>query len=201
MDYKAETTCVYDTFPEYFDEKFGEYTNEIIQEELKEVVRLIPPRANILDLGSGPGHHAQFFHQQGLDVLCCDISEEMLRKCREKGLKTMKADIEALQFPEKSFDGVWAYTSLIHLPKKHLPTLLNNIGTILKDDGFFFASFKEGTEEGFMPFEKGGRRFFSLYQDEEIREFLSSYWNVYRFWRTHVPGKNKAFLDYFCRKK
>lgn len=199
MDYKEETCKVYDLFPDYFDDKFGEYTNEVIKGELHEVILRFPKSAKILDLGSGPGNHALFFEKNGFDVLCLDISDKMLAKCKEKGLKTIKMDIEKLSFPRGSFDVIWAYTSLLHLPKSNLPKVLKKIKNILNDNGLFMISLKEGSDEGIVVFEKGGKRWFSCYTEKEIRELLNKDFKVLKNWRVSVS--DKIFLDYLCIRR
>ena len=200
MDYKKETKEIYNKYPEYFDEKFGTYSNEIIKEELNEVVLRFPNNAKILDLGSGPGNHALFFKNKGFDVLCLDISEKMLEKCMEKGLRTIKMDFEKLDFPENRFDVVWAYTSLLHMPKKNMPCVLKKIRNILSVKGIFMLSMKEGESEGFTRFTEGGKRWFSCYTDKEIRNLLSEDFKIIKHWRVPISDK-KCFLDYLCVKK
>ena len=199
MDFKEATKSVYDTNSHYFDDKFGTYTNNVILEELNEVTRYLPPGGKILDVGSGTGNHALFFKQKGFDVLCLDISDSMLEKCREKGLDTIKMDIENITLPAKSFDVVWAYTSLLHVPKSNMSNILATLHSLIKDNGLFCISLKEGSTEGFVPFEKGGKRWFSLYNDDEIRKLLSSNFEILKKYR--VPISGKTFLDYLCRKK
>lgn len=199
MNYKEETTKVYDLFPEYFDEKFAEYSNEVIKEELDYIAKMFSKRPTLLDLGSGPGNHALYFKQKGIDVLCADISDEMLKKCKDKGLKIVKADFEKLSFPINSFDIVFAYSSLSHAPKNKMPKILNDINNILKDSGVFAISLKEGKLEGFLDFSKGGKRWFSLYSDNEIRNLLGVHFKIIKTWKVQIS--NKVYLDYICIKK
>jgi len=72
----------------------------------------------------------------------------MIRLCREKGLEAHKMDIEDLKLEDNSFDGVWAHTSLLHVPKAKLKNVLEKISGILKKDGMFFSAVKEGDSEG-----------------------------------------------------
>lgn len=41
----------------------------------------------VLDLGSGPGHQADYLREHGCEVMCIDLSEEMVAICREKDSK------------------------------------------------------------------------------------------------------------------
>lgn len=199
MEYKEETRKVYDQDSEYFDQKFGEYVSDFINDELEDMCSMLPKEAKILDLGSGTGNQALFLKNKGFDVLCLDISEKMIQKCEDKGLKTLQADFEKTSFPKSSFDVVWAYTSLLHTPKENMPNLINKISSFIKKDGLFILSLKEGTGESFVDFKNGGRRWFSLYKNEEIINLLKDEFGIIKNWRVSV-GKDKFFLDYLCKK-
>ncbi|MBS3090040.1 class I SAM-dependent methyltransferase [Candidatus Pacearchaeota archaeon] len=165
---------VYDAYPDYFDIKFGTYSNNVIRKELDYVSHSLSKGARILDLRSGPGNHAHYFKDCGFDVYCLDFSEAILKKCREKGLKTVKMDFENMSFSPESFNMVWAYTSLLHIPKERVPRVISLIHNILTNGGHFGISIKEGNGEGFFNFQKGGNRWFSLYTDKEIRLILEN---------------------------
>ena len=47
-------------------------------------------------------------------------------------------DFSDLQFPENSFDAVYAMKSLLHLLKSVLPIVLRKISKVLKKDRLFF---------------------------------------------------------------
>ncbi|MBS3088721.1 class I SAM-dependent methyltransferase [Candidatus Pacearchaeota archaeon] len=200
MDYKEETLKVYDSHSDYFNKKFEEYVREFIKDEINEIEKTFPRNSKILDLGSGTGNHAFVFKQKNHDVLCLDISEKMLNKCKEKGLKTIKMDIEKLSLPKNSFDVVLAYTSLLHLPKSNVPKVIESIKEMLKDNGLFFISLKEGEGEGFEEFKEGGKRWFSLYRDDEIKKLLTQNFEIIKRWQVPI-NKEKKFLDYLCRKE
>jgi cyclopropane fatty-acyl-phospholipid synthase-like methyltransferase len=42
--------------------------------------------SSLLEIGAGTGRDSLYFQQQGLDVTCVDLSEEMVKLCRDKGL-------------------------------------------------------------------------------------------------------------------
>jgi|SRR3989344_2368309 len=200
MDYKEETINVYDKFSEYFDKKFEEYKEKYMKSQLEECISLFPKNAKILDLGSGSGNHSIFFKQKGFDVLCLDISKELLKKCRDKGLKTIEMDIENFNFPENSFDVVWAYTSLLHIKKEQLPKVLQKIKDILKEKSFFFISLEEGKGENFIKFKEGGKRWFALYEKEEIEKLLKKDFTILESWKVIIEKKKKVFIDFLCKK-
>ena len=229
MNYKTETLKVYEEFPDYFNEKFEEYASKYIKGIMEEVCSVIPKNSKIFDLGSGSGNHAIFLKNKGFDVTCFDISEKMLQKCKEKGLKTIKGDFENINIPKNSLDVVWAYTSLLHVPKSNVPDIIDKISTILKKNGYLVLSLKEGIGEGFVDFKKGGKRWFSLYKHEEIFKLLNNKFEIIKNWRVQIidnsgnypknsqnslmdnsekqifinriiHNENKTFLDYLCKK-
>jgi len=78
----------------------------------------------ILDLGSGPGEGSQYFKDKGFKAVSLDISKSMVGMCSEKDLEVVQGDYENIPFRGRSFDGVWAYTSLLHVPKTIFPEIL-----------------------------------------------------------------------------
>jgi ubiquinone/menaquinone biosynthesis C-methylase UbiE len=77
----------------------------------------------VLDLGCGPGHTALAFAARGCRVVGVDLSEAMLAKARElararglEGARFERADVEALPFPDGSFDVVASRFSAHHYP-------------------------------------------------------------------------------------
>ena len=60
----------------------------------------------ILDIGTGTGRFAQFFHDAGFTVVGVDISLSMMDRAREKGVRNLiRADVNHLPFRDESFDG------------------------------------------------------------------------------------------------
>ena len=200
-DYKEETKNTYEKFADIFDEKFELYQREFIKNEIDEFLKRLSPRSRILDIGSGSGNHAFYFKENNHDVLCIDISEQMIKRCREKGLNAQLMDFEKLTFQENTFDGVCAYTSLLHTTKKNIKNILNKIFKILKPGGVFFLGMKAGNEEGFViNGEKypGAKRWFSLYTDHELRRYFNDNLKIEFFSKTNV--NEKTFLNYIIRK-
>lgn len=155
----------------------------------------------VLDVGSGAGTHAAFFNQLGLDVTCVDISEEMLKKCESKGLKTLLVDLEELHFPDKTIDGIWSYAALIHIRKENIPRVVKNFARMLKPKGILGLAVKEGNKDGFESIEllPGVRRWFTFFVDYEVRNFFSPYFDIIYFQRETAKGS--TYLRYILRKR
>lgn len=198
MDYKEANKKVYNANAMEFDRRTRDYLLAHILKDAELFLAALPG-LRILDLGSGPGRDSLFFRQRGLQPLCLDISPEMIALCRAKDLEAEVGDLEDMPFAESSFDGVWAYTSLLHMPKSHLPQVLGRIHQILKPNGAFYIGMKEGDHEGWLESEKygGARRFFSLYSDEELCRYLSACFSVTH--SSRVLLGDAVFLNYLCR--
>src|SRR3989338_8455892 len=115
MDYKKITIESYNKDAKKFSKEF-KAMNSIKSHRFQKFIGLLKG-GKILDLGCGSGDHSLYFKQRGLDVTSIDLSKEMVKLCNEKGLNALLMDIENLKFEDKLFDGVWAATSLLHIPK------------------------------------------------------------------------------------
>lgn len=140
-------------------------------------------KVNLLDLGSGPGKQGRIFKDNGVDVTCVDISQEMIKACKTKGLKAYAMDFYNLTFPDESFDVVWSMNTLLHVPKNSINKVLVNIKRVLKPNGIFYLGIYGGYDfEGIWQNDfYNPKRFFSFYEDEKIKEVVKEYFDIIEF--------------------
>ncbi|KAI1094286.1 methyltransferase domain-containing protein [Rostrohypoxylon terebratum] len=62
-------------------------------------------------------------------------------------LTFIEGDITGLEFPDKSFDAIFALYSLIHLPREEQTEMISKIGRWLKPGGYLLANFLEKESE------------------------------------------------------
>src|SRR5688572_22257611 len=74
-------------------------------------------KKTLLEIGAGTGRDSKFFQDQGLDVVCIDLSPAMVDLCKQKGLTAYVMDMAEVQFPAGSLDAVYSMNSLLHLTK------------------------------------------------------------------------------------
>lgn len=99
----------------------------------------------ILDLGCGTGRASLPFAKQGSTVIGLDISEEMVKKARDKsfaqGLQEhtdyLVGDAENPPFTSRSFNVVIAFGVLHHVPKPQ--DVLKEISRLMKPGGYYFG--------------------------------------------------------------
>lgn len=155
------------------------YAENVLHLHPKEGVRfkeMVPASAQILDLGCGSGRDAKIFSEMGLKVVGVDFSPKMIELASQtaKEAQFYVMDLESLQFPKASFEGVWANCSLLHIPKAKMLKVLQNIQTLLKNEGVLYLSLKQGEGEKVeKDLRYGGlEKFWSFFQKEEIQNLL-----------------------------
>jgi ubiquinone/menaquinone biosynthesis C-methylase UbiE len=84
-------------------------------------------------------------------------------------------DMRNLEFPDNTFDGVWANGCIYHVPKVELGQVLKEVMRVLKRPGIFSFNAKAGTGEGLEDNPKsfaGGPRFYAYYTISEMKKRL-----------------------------
>lgn len=140
-------------------------------------------KKSLLELGAATGGDAAFFAGHGLDVVCVDLSPEMVRRCRAKGLVAHVMDVSALQFQPGSFDAVYARNCLVHVPTAELDTSLHGIARVLKAEGLFYLALYGGREfEGIWEGDSlEPKRFFSFHTDDSLRGSVAPFFHLQSF--------------------
>jgi SAM-dependent methyltransferase len=140
-------------------------------------------KQRLLEIGAGPGRDSKFFQDHGLEVVCTDLSPEMVHLCRQKGLTAYEMDFLSLDFPESSFDAIYALNCLLHVPTKSLPDVLRKLQGLLQPGGLFYLGVYGGIErEGIVPDDRHEpRRFFSYHTDDYMRHMTAKFFTVHSF--------------------
>jgi SAM-dependent methyltransferase len=202
---KTETKDFYETYSEEYTKTRGEaqnsFTSKYLSDEIDQFINCIEGRKKIIDLGSGPGRDALLFKERGLNPVCVDISDAMVKICKDRGLESYQMDIENLSFEDGAFSGVWAYASLIHIPKNRIYNTLARISEILQLGAPFFVGMVEGDGEVLYRSKKHQEksRLFARYKDAEFRAILNEYFEILTSKRIVTPN-NEVYLNYLCKK-
>jgi 2-polyprenyl-3-methyl-5-hydroxy-6-metoxy-1,4-benzoquinol methylase len=113
---------------------------------------------HLLDAGCGSGRDSQAFLDRGYRVTAFDASPELARLAsRHTGQEVLVMRFEEIHW-QRTFDGIWACASLLHVPAARLPGVMARLAGALKPGGTLYASFKHGQGER----EHKGRRFTDL---------------------------------------
>lgn len=97
--------------------------------------------AYILDFGCGSGRDTKYFLSRGYKVDAIDGSGELCRLASKyTGIEVKQMLFQELEVYEK-YDGIWACSSILHLPKEDLKTVIRKMLVALKKtDGFIHRS-------------------------------------------------------------
>lgn len=124
-------------------------------------LRLLNENALILDFGCGSGRDTRYFLDKGYQVTATDGSAEL---CRLASAFT-GIEVKEMLFGElddiNTYDGIWACSSILHLPKNELLLVIRKMCVALKESGIIYTSFKYGDFEG----ERNGRHFTDFTED------------------------------------
>jgi 2-polyprenyl-3-methyl-5-hydroxy-6-metoxy-1,4-benzoquinol methylase len=194
-----------------YDDTASEYHRVVTSFELLPEIKTFANRVNkggkILDLGCGPGHHSKYFSSLDFNVIGIDLSSEMIEIAKKESdngnFQVM--DILNLNFEKKSFDGIWASASLLHVPKYKIKSLLRKLKKILVNDGILYISLKEGLgSEMINDVRYGGvNKFYVYYQPEEIENLLNSI--GFKIIEIYLKEKRTSYdtnswIHIFCKK-
>lgn len=155
----------------YYNENAQSFASGTVSIKFTEVqdkfLEKLNPDAYILDFGCGAGRDTKYFLSRGYQIDAIDGSEQLCRiASKYTGIKVRQMLFQELDEKEK-YDGIWACASILHLPKKQLREVLENMYAALKSEGWIYTSFKHGKFEG----ERNGR-YFTDFTTDTFKEFI-----------------------------
>ena len=157
---------------DYYNQYAEKFAAETVSVDFESVqsrfLQKLPPCAYILDFGCGSGRDTKYFLEHGYQVEAMDGSIELCRLAsRYTGI-----DVKNMLFRElsevKKYDGIWACSSILHLPQDELSDVMRKMAAALKENGVLYTSFKYGSFAG----ERNGRYFTDM-TEELFTDFIS----------------------------
>ena len=153
---------------DYYDKNaksFADSTADIEFSEMQDsFLSNLKEGASILDFGCGSGRDTRYFLKKGYKVTALDGSAELCRIAEEKtGVPVIQMDFNGFDEKDK-YDGIWACSSILHLPKQELKQVLVHMEQALHIGG----SFKYGEFEGMR-----NGRYFTDFTEDSFRNFLT----------------------------
>ena len=155
---------------DYYNQNAETFVHGTVSVDFKEVqdkfLRLLAGK-RVLDFGCGSGRDTKYFIERGLDVVAIDGSEELCKSASAyTGIQVKHMLFQNLDEVD-CYDGIWACSSILHLPKDELKIVIKKMSRALKAKGIIYTSFKYGNFEG----ERNGR-FFTDFTLEMFKEFI-----------------------------
>ena len=155
----------------FYNDNALSYVDETINANMENLYALfqkyVASGARILDFGCGSGRDTKYFSEQGYIVDAIDGSAELCRIAAEyTGLPVRNMLFNELD-ADSLYDGIWACSSILHIPKAELPDIFARLHKALAVGGYLYTSFKFGDFCG----ERNGR-FFSDFTLESLEEMI-----------------------------
>lgn len=155
MSYARETIA-------YYDQNASRFIADTVAVEFSDLqakfAAMLPAGGRILDLGCGSGRDSLAFLKQGFRVDAVDGSPELCAAASKLTGLEVTCSLFADFKPTGTYDGIWACSSLLHVPACELPPILGTLSEALAPDGVFYLSFKYGEFQGM----RNGRWFTDL---------------------------------------
>lgn len=169
-------------------------------EGTNQLASLLPGGATVLDIGCGAGHKSKYLSEKGFKVTGGDFSEEMVKIAQREvpDVKFQVLDLYTLGALTEKFDCVFAQAVLLHIPKKDVAEIFQNMANLLNEEGLLYVAVKEkwegNPEEEVLTENDYGyeyQRFFSYYTVEELEGYFKQaglemvYKNVHKVGKTN----------------
>lgn len=173
---KQQTVISYDEHAAKLAEKFNVLGAR--EEEVKKVIALQSnAKPRILEIGCGNGRDAKAISKLSGDYLGIDISKAMLDIAKQEnpGLNFELADIENYDLP-KGLDVIFAFASLIHVPRESLKKVLSQAYESINEGGVVYLTlieapvYTEVTKKNIF-----GTRQFYLYSEENLGDLIGDF--------------------------
>jgi cyclopropane fatty-acyl-phospholipid synthase-like methyltransferase len=142
---------------------------------LAEFLKWLPPGSDVLEIGCGAGLPATQALAERFRVRALDVSAGQVERARRNvpAADFEVGDVMEIELPAQGFDGIAAFYSLTHIPRKDHPDLYARIASWLRPGGFFVASLGSRDNEGVVEEDwLGAPMFFSHFDAPTNRRLL-----------------------------
>ena len=185
---------------DYYDENSEEYSERTLGADVSELrgrfLSHVPDGGRILDLGCGSGRDTAFFLGAGYEVVAVDGSAGMCRVAsRNAGIPVRRLLFSQLDYVEE-FDGVWACSSLLHVPSSELPSIIPLVRRSLRPGGVLHVSFRLGDFEG----ERDGRHYTDLTRERMSDLFRRAGFEEIDIWESLEKGRGISWCNGLFRR-
>ena len=183
-------------------ENFIEGTQNVDMHQAQDrFLQLLDENASILDFGCGSGRDTRYFLDKGYQVTATDGSAEICRLASSfTGIEVQEMLFQELDDID-TYDGIWACSSILHLPKNELLLVIRKMCDALKrSTGVIYTSFKYGDFEGVR-----NGRYFTDFNEDSFKEFIAGIpeLTIEDYWITSDvrPGRgDERWLNLILRK-
>ncbi len=169
-----------DPTQQFYESHVREYEEQTLnllpQSFLQKFMETLPRNCRILDVGCAFGRDSAVLAEHGFRVTGVDYAAALIERAKQRVLNVefLVADMRELPFHSGSFDGIWAYMSLLHLQKSEVPAVLQEFAHVLAPKGLLALGMKVGQGEGYISDQRygGAQKYFANFEVDEMHELL-----------------------------
>jgi len=136
---EEQTRAYYDEFSAWYERERGHGYHGLIDDLEVHVAEAYARHARVLEVGCGTGLILARVGRVAARAVGIDISPGMLRAARRRGLHVVQGVATALPFADASFDLVYSFKVLAHVPE--IETALAEMGRVCAPGGTVLAEF------------------------------------------------------------
>ncbi len=204
--------CIRETIDGGIPDKWSESVFDTGNEIALAFVDGLPEGGDVLDFGCGIGRNALALARRGFHMLVADVVGIAVRYCEERAysegldeLHSVGYDGRELELPNKSVDGIMAWSCLDHVTLAHAGELAEELERVARPGALLLLSFDEDRsddreskcrilEDGTHQYYEGRRAgmLFRPYTNDEIRELFESDWELTRWEGDDVTVPRRA---------
>lgn len=197
------TDALVNSYEKYAHERASHSPDEFKVRERSEFLKFLKDegRETLLEIGCGPGQDAQFFQDQGFQVLAVDNTPTMVKLTAEKGVTARLLDCYDLDEINESFDAVYTMNCLLHIPKQDIDQILHLISRRLNESGLMYLGiWGDKNFEGIWGQDRyEPKRFFSFWKTEALLEVVQQLFKL-EYYRRLEPHEGRIFNSLIVRK-
>jgi SAM-dependent methyltransferase len=177
----------------YYQENAASLTEHYESADMSDIhtqlLKHLPEKGSILEIGCGSGREAAFLLRSGFDITAVDASAKML-SCAVRQHPELEGRTHCFVFPfrhenpllSKQFDGVIVIASLMHIPDQYLPECASQFRHLLSANGVLFVSASRGRQNITDRRDSDGRLFIERSPDELRHLFRKAGFGVIDFY-------------------
>ncbi len=123
----------YNDYSHRYDQKNAAAHQTMIDRLALQKIKEYVPSKRVLEVGCGTGIWMEELQPIVKSIAGVDLSAGMVEQAKRKGLDARIGDVESLPFPNASFDFIYSYRVLPHVP--NLPQAFAEMKRVLRKDG------------------------------------------------------------------
>ncbi len=133
------TRAYYDEFSRWYEKERGRGYHALIDDLEVSVTEPLARGARVLEVGCGTGLILERIARVAERAEGIDLSPGMLEQARQRGLSVREGSATELPFPDASFDLVYSYKVLAHVPD--IEKALTEMARVTRPGGTILAEF------------------------------------------------------------